>query len=154
MDKYEIVNLRERKEFLKRYVELRNRYIKELLTEKVTTPGTLKWIANTDVEIYGLVGKDTLLGVILVYIEKQGEVAFFAREPGKGYGSRLLKIANKIAKKRNLSYLRAWVNEGNVPAVRAFEKNGYIRQGVKIREYSEKRIKGFNFIKHFERRSI
>lgn len=145
-----IVNLKEKQEFLEEYVNLRNNYVKALLTSKVTISDTLKWLANTDIELYGLVEEGILLGVVLIYLEKKGEVTFFVKTPGRGYGSKLLKVADQIAKKRHLPYLWAWTRKENLPAIRAFEKNGYEKQEIKIRNYQGEKIKGYVFVKQFK----
>jgi len=143
------VNIKKEKKLLEQYIDLRNKYSKDILSRPVTYPATIDWLKKTDVEIYGLVKNDNLLGVILIYIEKGNEVTFFAKEPGKGIGDKLLKIADRIAKKRKLSRLWAWTRIENLPAIKAFEKNSYKKTGVKFRKYQGEKIKGYIFIKSF-----
>lgn len=155
LKEHEVINLKEAKEFIGQYVELRNKYFKELLTHKVTIPGTLKWMNEADVELYGIIKKGILLGVVLVYIDKRGEIAFFAREPGKGYGSKLLKIADKVGlEQRGLPFLWAWTRKENFAAIKALERSGYIRQGIITKEYEGDMVDGYVLKKYGARLGI
>lgn len=149
---YKIVDLRKKQEYLKQYVDLRNLYVNELLTSEVTVDDTIEWLSKSDVEIYGLVEKGVLLGVILVYVEKQGEISFFVKEPGRGYGAKLLKVADEIARKRNLSFLWAWTKKENLAAIRAFEKNDYQRKKEQSRTYQGKKLIGYFYQKQYPER--
>jgi len=142
------INIKKGK-FIGQYVRLRNKYVGELMTHKVTIAGTLRWFANTDVEIYGITENEDLLGVVLIYIEKGNEIAFFVKKSGQGIGTRLLKIADRIAKKRQLTQLWAWTKVENIMAKRCFEKNGYIKQKRETREYQGEKIEGHHFVKNF-----
>ena len=142
-----IVNIRENIEFLDEYVSLRNKYVDNLLSHHVTLQDTLKWLNNTDVELYGLVKGKEIIGVILIYVEKGGEITFFVKYPGRGLGSVLLQTAEKFAIKMDIKRLYAWTRCDNVAARRSFEKNGYTNQGIYIRDYEGNKIKGYKWVK-------
>jgi ribosomal protein S18 acetylase RimI-like enzyme len=128
------VNLKEERIFLPQYVMLRNKYAKILLTNQVTIKETEEWIKRPDVEVFGIVESDILMGAVILYVDRGGEIAFFARQKGKGYGSRLLAIAEDIARRRGLKAIWAQTLESNTPAIKVFEKRGFKRIGTSERK--------------------
>jgi GNAT superfamily N-acetyltransferase len=83
---------------------------------------------------------DVLAGAVVLYLGRGGEVAFFAREQGKGVGSELLRIIEGVGAERGLRSLWAWVLRTNTPARKTFLKNGYIIEGE-----TEKSHKGSSY---------
>lgn len=137
-----IVDFKRDEQYLPQYVDLRNRYVDLLLTSPVNIDGTKKWMRETDVEMRGIVVNETLCGAVILYLSKEGEVTFFVREPNKGFGSRLLNVADMVARERGLEKVWAWVLDNNRIAQRAFEKNGYHREGVTIRNHEGREFRG------------
>ena len=121
-----VIDLKQHQEFLEQYIALRNRYVDVLLTSPVKLEETQKWFADKHVEIRGIVQGQSLLGVVLLYLDKGGEVAFFVREPNKGIGSQLLSIIKQIANDKGLTSIWAWVLHDNINAQKAFEKTPYV----------------------------
>jgi RimJ/RimL family protein N-acetyltransferase len=131
----EIINLKEREDLLDQYIQLRNAYCELLLTLPVTLPETTAWLKRDEIEIRGLVDQDVLIGVVILYLSRNGEVAFFVKEPNQGIGSQLLTIAKEIAKQRNLTSIWAWVLHDNFIAQRTFKKNGFVKKGISEKIY-------------------
>lgn len=149
-----ILNLKEHPELLAQYVELRNTYCELLLTHSVSIEETIQWIKYTTAEINVIQEDSCLLGVVLLYIDRGGEVAFFARERNRGIGTKLLLIVDGIAKQKNLMKIWAWVREDNLVAAKVFEKCGYRESGREVRLFNEQRISGIRFTKTFEENCI
>ena len=147
-----ILNLKEHPELVPEYVELRNRYTALLLTQPVELLETVQWINNTTAEIRVIKEENSLLGVVIVYLDRGGEIAFFARNRNKGIGSSLLKIADEVARIRKIPSLWAWVREDNPIAVRVFEKCGYRQAGVEERVHEGRSIRGTRHIKNIVER--
>lgn len=131
----EIIDLKEEEHYIEQYVQLRNKYAELLLTSSVNFFETKKWIKKNDIEIRGLAQNNVLLGVVILYLSKDGEVAFFVKDINIGIGSKLLNIIDEVAKERKLESIWAWVLDYNYIAQRVFEKKGYIKQGEGARLY-------------------
>ncbi len=142
-----VVDIRNEPSFVPQYLELRNRHAEVLLTEPVTEAETRAWLKTEPVEIRGMARGDTLEGVALLYLKREGEVAFFTRSPGQGTGSRLLPVIEESARKHHLDAVWAWVLEENTAARRAFEKNGYVPGGEESRTYRGKERQGIVYRK-------
>jgi len=125
-----IVDLKEHLSFLPQYVELRNRYVDLLLTTPVDPEETRKWLARQDVEIRCLIDDAIVLGSVILYLHRGGEVAFFVRTPGKGLASPLLQAIEQVARNRECTGVWAWVLLENERARKAFLKAGYIVDGI------------------------
>jgi ribosomal protein S18 acetylase RimI-like enzyme len=139
-----IVDLKKEDKFICQYITLRNSYCDMLLTSPVDMKGTEKWLKEKgdNVEILGLVESGDLSGVSILYLDKNGEIAFFSKDPNKGTGDRLLKIIEKAARSRKVSYIWAWVLKDNSIAQHVFEKNGFIKEKDDMREYGGVMKKG------------
>ncbi len=131
---YNIVLIKDDLNFIKQYVELRNFYSDLLLTEKVNVEQTVEWINQNDVDVVGIADQNIILGIVMIYYNKDGEVTVFAREKNKGIGSILLDIGEKTARKR-INTIWSWVLEDNKIAKHVFLKNGYF-----VSEESKERI--------------
>lgn len=144
----EVIDLKERSDLVGQYVELRNSYSDLLLTSPVNAGDTMEWLNKADIEIKGLIEDNILSGVVILYLDRGGEIAFFARERNRGTGSRLLSIIQETATEKGLKSVWAWVLEDNLTAQRAFEKNGFKREGTTERDYRGALRKGARFVKN------
>lgn len=148
-----IVNIKKEETLISQYVELRNKYKTLLLTSSVTIDETKKWLKSANVEVWGIVESGTLMGVVVLYLERNGEIALFTREKGKGYGSKLLTIAENVARKRGLKTVWAQVLKDNQPAIRVFKKNAYEHAGIVKRKYNNTFCEVVLFKKHLKNSS-
>ena len=81
-----------------------------------------------------------------IALTPEGDHIFFIQEAAvhpdrlrQGIGAAMLDFAAKEAAARGAKALRLYVWEGNTPAIRAYEKNGFIRIGkedIGLREFS------------------
>jgi len=132
----EIIDFKEKEYFIEQYVHLRNSYTDLLLTSPVNIPETKECLKKTnDIEIRGIVQDNILLGVVILYLNREGEIAFFVKKQNQGMGSRLLEIIEGVAKEKNLRSIWGWVLKENLIAQRVFEKKGFIKEGRSEREY-------------------
>jgi len=144
------IDLKKDKRFLSQYVALRNSYCDQLLTFPVGIGQTEDWLDKNgqEVEILGLLEADNLLGVSILYLNKNGEVAFFVKDKNKGTGSKLLKIIEEAAKLRKLSSIYAWVAQENTIAQHVFEKSGFVKEKDSDKEYKGKTRGGILYKKY------
>ena len=91
---------------------------------------------------------NVVLGVVLLYPQRDGEVAFFTRNPRRGIGTRLLGIVEKLAREAQLPAVWAWVREDNPIAGRVFEKCGYRALGGEARIYQSGVINGTRYVRY------
>lgn len=129
-----VIDLKEETGYIEQYIHMRNSYIDMLLTSPVNKNDTVKWLQRKDVEIRGVVDGGVLVGVVILYLGREGEVAFFVKDKNKGIGSRLLSIVEDVARKMNLPFIWAWVLKDNTIAKRVFEKSGFINEGAQTRQ--------------------
>lgn len=146
----EIVDLKKEAGFVGQYIELRNSYTELLLTSPVDMTGTIEWLKSSDIEIRGLAEGGILLGVVILYLDRDNEIAFFAKERNRGIGSKLLDVVESVAVTRGLKSVRSWVLEGNIAARRTFEKNGFIEAGISGREYQGSILQGIDYKKNLK----
>jgi GNAT superfamily N-acetyltransferase len=139
---WKVIDLKKNDKYIPQYVDLRNSHINLLLTSSVTIDDTKKWIAKEDVEIRCIIDKDILIGAVILYLNKNGEIAFFARYKKKGIGSRMLKAIEEVAKENKLNSVWAWVLTTNVAAQKTFIKNGYIIEKKVARMYKDRNYNG------------
>jgi RimJ/RimL family protein N-acetyltransferase len=142
-----VVNLKEEKEFIDQYVQLRNRYCDLLVTSPVNVAETREWLRRKDIEIKGIVRDNLLIGVVILFLSRSGEITFFSRFERSGLGSKLLSIIEVAAKERGLQEVWAWVLSDNVIAQRSFLKNGYQEKGNSTKEHRGQIMTGFVFRK-------
>jgi RimJ/RimL family protein N-acetyltransferase len=143
----EIINLKNDISLINQYIELRNRHAHLLLTDTVNKRETSEWLKKPDIEVVGLVENNILLGVAIIYFDRNGEIAFFAKEPNKGIGSKLLILIEDIALRNNLQHIWAWTLEENQIAQRTFEKGGFQSCGKFSKIFKGKTQNGIKFIK-------
>lgn len=142
-----VVNLKEEKDFVEQYVQLRNRYCDYLVTSPVNVVETREWLRREDVEIRGIVRDNLLIGVVILFLNRKGEIAFFSRIERSGLGSKLLSIIEIAAKERGLREVWAWVFCDNVIAQRSFLRNGYQKNENSTKAYRGQIMNGFVFRK-------
>jgi GNAT superfamily N-acetyltransferase len=146
----ETVNLRERPDLVGQYVELRNSCAELLLTEPVTAEGTKEWLGGGDIVVRALVRRDVLEGAAVLYLGRNGEIAFFVRERGRGRGTRLLEIIEEEARARGEGSVWAWVREENVAARRAFMKREFVLVGERPRRHRGTTLPGVEYRKELD----
>ena len=144
------IDLKDEPYFIEQYVHLRNSYTELLLTSPVNTRGTKDWLRRNDIEVRGFAQDDVLLGVVILYMHNDGEVACFVRYPNKGIGSKLLKIIEGVAKEKKIGSIWAWVRIDNSIAQRVFEKNGFRKTEISEREYDNTLKQGIEYKKLLE----
>lgn len=142
-----VLDLKIDRTLLNQYIELRNSYADLLLTEPVTKEGTLEWLKRDDVEVMGLAEGNSLLGAVILYLNRGGEIAVFAGERNKGVGSKLLVLIEYIAKQKKVQSIWSWVLKDNLIAQRVFEKNGFEKHGETVREYKGMSRQGIEYKK-------
>lgn len=146
----DLKDLKQPESFIEQYVALRNSYTELLLTSPVNLAETKEWLKKDDIEIRGFVEDNALLGAVILYLDRNGEVAFFAGEKGKGIGSKLLVLIEDTARRKKLQLIWSWVLKENHIAQRVFEKNGFKKEGETIREYRGMPRQGIEYKKILE----
>jgi len=148
LDKGErVIDVKKEEGAIEEYVSLRNRYSEFLLTKPVNLVETKEWLKDNQIEIRGFVRDGTLLGVVILYINRDGEIAFFAKDQNLGMGSKLLHIISQVAEKKNLKSIWGWVLKDNFIAKRVFEKNGFKKEGIAERVYEGSIKQGMRYKK-------
>ena len=123
-EEFEIINLNSNNVpigIINQYVKLRNQNKLNLNTSPVTLEETFNWLSKARVFIKGLINENKLYGVVIIYIDKDYELTFFARDKGKGLGKILLGIADNIAKEKKIDRLWAGTLNNNILAIKSFE---------------------------------
>ena len=111
---------------LSQYIELRNKFHKELDTKQVTLDETITWIQTARVLGTCIMENDTLIGVGIIYMDRGNEVTCFTNIQGKGIVGIVHKSLEKMATKENIHFLCAKTWAGDLRARRSLEKNGYV----------------------------
>jgi GNAT superfamily N-acetyltransferase len=148
LDKIEkIIDLKKEESFIEAYVSLRSLYSELLLTKPVSVVETREWLKSNHIEARGIVQDSMLLGAVILYLNRKGEIAFFAKHQNQGIGTKLLKIVEQVAKEKNLKSVWAWVLFNNQSAQKTFQKNGYTIEGQWSRFYEGESKTGIIFRK-------
>jgi len=142
-----IIDLKREDLFISQYVDLRNRYAQLLLSKPVTVAETKAWLSREAVEVKCLIEKDVMIGAVVLYLSKAGEVALFVKEPKRAAGSQLLRVIERVATEKELASLWAWVLTTNLAAQRTFLKNGYRLERESSRQYDNQLLGGFIYRK-------
>ena len=143
----ETIDLKKEIKYIEQYIALRNSHIDLLLTNSVNKNDTLKWLEKKEIEIRGIVECNKLLGVVILYIAKGGEIAVFVKDKNRGIGKQLISIIEEIAKKNNLHFVFAWVLKDNNNAKKLFEKCGFLQEGFELKEYNGILFEGVKYTK-------
>lgn len=146
-DSAQVLDLRHAARYVDAYVRLRNRYVDVLLATPVGVDETQEWLRREDIEVRALVRGGAFLGAAVLYLARDGEIAVFVEEPGRGLGTRLLRNIEEVARQRGVPRVWAWVLQDNVRAQRAFEKRGFVRSGTGERTYHDRTRRGVEFSK-------
>jgi hypothetical protein len=146
----EFVDLKAVPRLLEQYVDLRNKYSSDLLSEPVEMKNTENWLSTANIKVICAVAEKTLQGVAILYFDKGGELAFFSRTPGKGTGSCLLVEADKSALSKGLGRIWAWTAKTNQSAQSSFIKSGYSAVEETERKFRSMSILGIIFEKHLK----
>lgn len=138
-----IVNLIDMPRFVVEYVDLRNRYTKELLTSIVTVDETMVWLNSANVHVLIAENGDELLGAIILYLDKNAEIAIFTKKHRSGVASALLNNIKLDAKDIFLlNNIWAWIADNNIKSSNLFEKNGFVKKTSSCRTYNGKLFNG------------
>jgi len=146
-----IIDLKNNNNFLKQYIDLRNEHKNLLLSLPVTLAETKKWLKTTDIEVRGIVQNDILTGVVILYLEKNGEIAVFVRYPNRGLGTKLLSVIEKVAEQKGLFFVWAWISKDNLVSRHVFEKDGFIKSESGKKRYNNRYIEGNKFVKELQK---
>jgi len=126
---------------------------------KITMKSQTKYInecLKSDIKfLYGIFYNDYYIGNIIItniyYYHKTGEISFFIGEKlfwGKGIMTEAISKIIEIAKNElNLKKLCAGVVSDNIASIKTFEKNGFIKEGVRKNHliYDEKVYDQFDY---------
>lgn len=107
------------------YVRLRNKYAENLLTNYVSNQETLDWLHKKSVVVFVACEGDELVGALVLYIEKEGEIAVFVKNKRRGIATVLLENAKQYAKGEKMKKIWAWVATTNKASNVLFQKNGF-----------------------------
>lgn len=143
-----IIDLKDEMLFLDQYIRLRNKHGDRLLTQPVNRTETEAWLRREDIVVKGLADNEVLLGVVILYVSKGGEIAFFAETPNRGIGTRLLQMIEEEAGEKKLPSIWAWVLSDNPIARHVFEKRGFVREEPEDRFFKGERKTGSKFRKY------
>jgi phosphinothricin acetyltransferase len=141
------IDLKKEIRYIEQYIALRNNYSDLLLTNPINKNDTLKWFKNKKIEIRGIIEREELIGIVILYINKGGEVTIFVKDKHRGLGKQLISIVEKIAKENNLCFIYAWVLKDNNNAKKLFEKCGFSQEGVEFKKYNEILFEGIQYKK-------
>jgi L-amino acid N-acyltransferase YncA len=148
--KIEIVDLKLNLSYVKEYIELRNLYTDKLCTSKVDIAETIMWIKTTKNIIKILLNDKELVGVAILYVEKNNEITIFTKYHKKGYGNKLLYNIEKTAVENNIDFVYAWIDQTNRRSLNLFRKNNYLQTASKIKYYNGQKYIGYNFKKELK----
>lgn len=148
----DVINLKEKRNFIEQYVNLRNKYKEQLLSLPINIFDTKKWLDTTDAEIRGIVEESVLLGICILHLNRNGEIGFFVKDKNKGIGAKLLNIIEKVALEKKLGSVWAWVLEDNAIAQHVFEKKSFLKEGISKKEYLGIVKQGVTYRKYLKER--
>lgn len=119
----EIVDLRKRLDLIPEYVELRNKYISELMSVPVTLESTNKWMSNHDALMIGVVStQGELIGACVIYKERNNELAIFVKHPGYGIGKFVIDNMTSLCIEYGIKRIWARTKDNNLIAKKFFNK--------------------------------
>lgn len=146
--KMDVVDLKTRPDLIGQYIELRNSCSRLLLTQPVMPAQTKEWLREPGIVVQGIVDDNSLLGVVILYLNKNNEIAFFVKDKNRGIGTRLLGLAEEVAREKALPNIWGWVMEDNVIAKHVFEKCGFNKEKADYKYYNNAAKSGVKYIKY------
>lgn len=120
-----MINLGYNKQYIQSYVELRNQFIEELMTQKITVEGTKDWLSNDNGKIHCLIEDERVIAAVIV--RKRREVTVFSDR--SGMGDMLLREADKMAYEMGFDRVWAKIHLKNDKSIKLFERSGYNHEG-------------------------
>jgi len=112
---------------LAQYVDLRNEYHRELSTQKVGFEETVRWLDRANVIAEVIVQNNELLGVGIIYLDRNNELTYFVKYPHRGIGTTVLRKMEGLASANRIEKLWAKVNSENTASIRCFIKNEWVQ---------------------------
>jgi ribosomal protein S18 acetylase RimI-like enzyme len=88
-----------------------------------------------------------LLGMIILYLHRTGEIVLCVNEKRRGLGTKLLAHIEEVAAARALDSVWVWVSNENQAARNFFEKNGFSKEANSMRQYHNKMHEGIKYRK-------
>lgn len=132
-----VIDLNHNLQYLNQYIELRNKYKDKLFTKSVNYEETKKWIKNNFILIKIAIKNEILLGVVVLYLNKNNEITIFTKEESKGIGSLLLIEIEKYALKNNIKYIYSWVEQSNEISKALFFNQNFLLFNESIKKYND-----------------
>jgi len=117
-----LVDLRKHPDLICDYVNLRNKYNYELMSSPITLESTEKWMLNHKALIMGVTESQELIGVCIIYQERNNELTIFVKYPHRGIGKFILDNMGSLCKEYNITEVWARVKSDNHSAKKFFEK--------------------------------
>lgn len=115
------VELKPQSKYLRQYVALRNMFLWHLMTKKVTCRTTNKWLRSGLGKVFCIIKNER---VVAAYILRgTEEVTVFSKE--RNMGEKLLKHAEKTARKLKYNFIWARTRKNNKSAQMLFIRCGY-----------------------------
>lgn len=138
-----IISLAKAPEFITQYVDLRNIYKENLLTNIVTAEETLEWLNRSDICVEVAINDQELLGAVILYLNKDAELAIFTKYHRQGVANKLLQSVKMTAKQTySLEYIWAWVADENKASLSLFLRNGFSKIKTTPKLYNNMTILG------------
>lgn len=142
-DEIRLVDLKREPFYIEQYIELRNHYKSVLLTDAVDLEWTREWLKKTDIEVLVLVVRGLLLGAVILYKNRNNEIAIFMRKGTVKGGQLLLKAIERTASKADITKVRAWVLRNNNVAKNFFVRCGFKDKGIITKIFHGKKYYGY-----------
>jgi spore coat polysaccharide biosynthesis predicted glycosyltransferase SpsG/L-amino acid N-acyltransferase YncA len=128
LGKIEIIDIKSKEatpEMIRQYIELRNANRHLINSKEVCWDETLKWLAETEADVYGLVQNGILIGVTITNPTRNYENTVFVRKTGEGTGPTMMRIAESKARMKGIKRIWAWTFRDNVISVKNLENSGW-----------------------------
>lgn len=120
-----MIDLKENREFVKSYIDLRNKYTTELNTKPITVESTNEWLDKSNGAIHCCIDGGNVISAVIVHPRQ--EVTVFSDR--KGMGDRLIEESIIMAFSLGFKSLWAKIGEGNVASEKLFLRHGYEKVG-------------------------
>jgi ribosomal protein S18 acetylase RimI-like enzyme len=117
-----LVDLRKHPGLINDYVELRNKYVYELMSSPITLESTEKWMLDHKALMMGVIESQELIGACIVYPERNNELTIFVKYPHRGIGKFIIDNMGNLCREYNITEVWARVRPDNHSARKFFEK--------------------------------